>query len=328
MKAPAHHIFVSTYPFAKMDQTPLDLLKASGIPYTLNPLHRRLTPQEIAEFAKDSTAIIASTEDLLPLVQSNKNLKIISRVGIGLDSVPLEKCEQKNIAVAYTPDAVTEAVAELTLGLMINCTRHITKAHLSTLQGGWQRYIGKSLEDSTVGIIGMGRIGKRVSTLLQAFRVKNILWNDTSINVQKQMESNRANNVAFAEKNTILEKCDIITLHIPMNAKNKSYLSKNEFHLMKKNAWLINTARGELIHEPDLVSALEDGLLQGAALDVFCTEPYAGPLTQMPQVLLTQHMGSCTEKGRRLMEFQAVENTLKLINNEKINDLVTKAHWP
>ncbi|MCP4294858.1 MAG: hydroxyacid dehydrogenase [Proteobacteria bacterium] len=156
-------IFVSTAPFGEFDSTPLNLLNDTGWEYTVNPLDRKLTPQEVADYAEDVDGLIAGTEDIGIVLGKAKNLKIISRVGIGLDSVPLKVCKDRGITVSYTPDAVTMAVAEMTIGLMISASRHLMESDRHLRQRGWKRVQGKRIGESIIGLIGFGRVGKNVS---------------------------------------------------------------------------------------------------------------------------------------------------------------------
>ena len=153
-------IFVSTHPFGALSSKPLELLRQTGFEFQINPLGRKLTSQEVAEMAANCDALIAGTENIELVLEKVPNIKIISRVGIGLDSVPLIECRKRNVVVCYTPDAVTMAVAELTVGLMLNITRFVCKTDRQIRTGVWQRLQGRRIGKSIIGLIGFGRIGK------------------------------------------------------------------------------------------------------------------------------------------------------------------------
>lgn len=310
-------IFVSTYPFGKYDFLPRKLLEQTGFEVTYNPLNRKLKPEELLELARDADGIIAGTEKLDLLVEINSNLKFISRVGIGLDNVPLEICKNKNIRVSYTPDAVTDAVAELTMGLMIDISRQVSFSDREIRRGKWTRPVGKRISESVIGIIGVGRVGKKLIQLLSSFQPKKILLND--IKDLTEFKKNHPNfNLEVSTKEKIFASSDIISLHIPLYSKTKNLICKAALENFNPEAYLINTARGELCNEEDLFNALQEKKLAGAALDVFSEEPYFGKLRNLESVLLTQHMGSCSYDCRMNMELQATEEMIRFFKNQNL----------
>lgn len=296
------------------------ILEETGWEILTNPLKRKLTPLEVAEFAKDVDGIIAGTEDLAPLIHKNPNLKIISRVGIGLDSVPLQLCKERGIAVAYTPDAVTMAVVELTIGLMVTLTRKVVLAHEELKVGGWSRFTGKRLGESTIGIIGAGRVGLNVIRILSEFRPKKILINDVKDKVKEVTSILGPRKIEFqlAEKEEIYRNSDIVSLHVPLNSRTKNLISKKEFDLFQKDTFLINTARGGIVNESDLYEALSQKKIAGAAIDVFETEPYKGNLIELDNIILTEHMGSCSYDCRLLMERGSAEEIIRFFRGKEL----------
>ena len=169
-------IYASNYPFGREDQTPRQLLEESGFEYAINELGRKLKPEELLEKAGSCKALIAGTENLEPLIKSNPNLKMISRIGIGLDSVPLQLCQERGIRVSYTPDAVTMAVVELTLGLMISLPRQVVRADRKLRAGIGPGFTVPVLEGMDIAIVGCGRIGSRVAKLLSHFTPARLFW--------------------------------------------------------------------------------------------------------------------------------------------------------
>ncbi|RHX91197.1 dehydrogenase [Leptospira yasudae] len=313
-------IFISTYPFGFYDPQPMEILNETGWEIITNPLKRKLTPLEVSEFAKDVDGIIAGTEDLAPLIHKNKNLKIISRVGIGLDSVPLNLCKERGIAVAYTPDAVTMAVVELTIGLMVSVTRKVFLAHHELKAGGWSRFTGKRLGESTIGIIGAGRVGLNVIRILSEFKPKMILINDLKDKKKEVSELLDSKKVSyrFVEKEEIYSASDVVSLHIPLSHKTKNLIGKKELNLFSKDSFLINTARGGIVNESDLYDALKSSRIGGAAIDVFEIEPYKGNLMELDNIILTQHMGSCSYDCRLLMERGSAEEIIRFFRGEAL----------
>ena len=313
-------IFVSPIPFGEFDQTPIKLLEKSGYEVSYNPYQRKLSGEELAQMAKDADGVIAATEDLTPLLNTAKNLKVISRVGIGLDSVPLEECKGKGITVAYTPDAVTHAAVEITVGAILSSTRHITLADRLIRNNQWKRITGKRIGESIIGIVGFGRIGSRVGEILSAFSPKKILVNDLK-NKQVEIDALKEKfniEIQQVEKEELYRNSDIITLHVPLYKKTKAMINKNIFSLLKPNCFLVNYARGGIIDEEELYKHLKTGAIQGAAVDVFEKEPYTGPLRELDNVVLTAHMGSCSFDCRLKMETEATEDILRYFRGETL----------
>ena len=161
---------ITTVPFGDKDRLPIEILKENNIEFLINPLNKKLTEDELAEMVVDFDVIIAGTEPITKKVMDNaSNLKMISRVGIGLDSVDLLEAEKQGIAVSYTPDAPAPAVAELTIGLMLTLLRSVQLSNMEMHKGKWHRFFGRRLSDVIIGIIGVGRIGKLVLQHLQGF---------------------------------------------------------------------------------------------------------------------------------------------------------------
>ncbi|MBL0954441.1 MAG: phosphoglycerate dehydrogenase [Leptospira sp.] len=313
-------IFVSTYPFGQYNEEPISILKKEGWDVVLNPTKRKLTSEEVAEYAKDVDAIIAGTEDLTPLIQKNPGLKIISRVGIGLDSVPLQLCRDKNITVAYTPDAVTMAVVELTIGLMVSLTRKVHLANFELRKGGWSRFTGKRLGESVIGLIGLGRVGSNVLRILKEFRPKEILVNDLKDKTKEIQEiiQNTGLKVRQVGKEEIYKHADIISLHVPLTNLTRNMIGKTELGFMNESTFVINTARGGIVNESDLYHAVKAEQIAGAAIDVFEKEPYKGNLIELENIILTEHMGSCSFDCRYLMEFGAASEVVRFFKGEPL----------
>ena len=176
-------VLITTIPFGDKDYLPLNLLENAGIEYLINPFNKKITEDQLTDIITDFDAIIAGTEPITEKVMNSAtNLKLISRVGIGLDSVDLLAAQKRCIKVSYTPDAPSLAVAELTLGLMLSLLRSIHISNSQMHQGQWHRFFGKRLEEVTVGIIGVGRIGTSVLKRLKGFGTKKILVNDIEPN--------------------------------------------------------------------------------------------------------------------------------------------------
>ncbi|CAG0981766.1 MAG: hydroxyacid dehydrogenase [Bacteroidetes bacterium] len=294
-----------------MSKSPI-LTTTSSFSYTTeniiqNPFKRKLTEKELIELLKkyNPEILIAGVEPITEkAMNASPNLKVIARVGVGLDNVDLIAAQKKNIEVLNTPDAVTAPVAELTLGLLLSLLRKIYTSHASILQHKWDRPMGMLLKGKTVGIMGAGRIGKYVANLVKAFGADVLIYDPFSSIHSYSIENNIE---------TFASKADIITLHMPLTNENKEILNEKFFSMLKRGCYIVNTSRGELVNENDLYNALVSGKISGAALDVYNKEPYTGKLTELENVLLTAHIGSYAKEARYEMEKQAYEDAINYL---------------
>jgi D-3-phosphoglycerate dehydrogenase len=298
-----HNILITTSTFDTASSPALAGLAAAGFNIIVNPKKRRLSEAEVADLLAEHAVVgmIAGVEPLTAAVLDRApGLKVISRCGIGLDSVDLVAAAARNIRVTNTPDAPVDAVAELTLALMLDLLRHVSEADRKLRQGEWQPLMGNLLKHQTVGLIGLGRIGSRVAQLVSAFGANVLACDPKPYTLPPQ--------VRLCAMDELLRSSNIVSLHIPYTKSAANIIDANELAVMPKGSFLINTARGGLVDEAALASALTSGHLAGAALDTFQTEPYAGPLKDIPQALLTAHMGSYAKESRISMEHEAAEN--------------------
>ena len=312
-------VLITTVPFGDIDRYPIDLLEDNNIDYVINPLGKKLTESELIKLVTDCEVIIAGTEPITERVISKaKNLKMISRVGIGLDSVDLIAAEKRNIAVSYTPDAPAPAVVDLTMGLLYTLLRRVHEANIGLHHGKWNRFFGRRLTECSIGIIGAGRIGSNVLRNLLVLGCKNIFYYDKKVRLDEEDNPH----VVFAQKETIYKKCDIISLHLPLDQETTNMITLKEIKLMKKDSFLINTARGGIINEKDLFEALQNKIISGAAIDVFEDEPYQGDLIGLDNCILTSHMGSMSKDCRTQMEREATDEAVRFLMNNIQNSPV------
>ena len=311
-------IFVSTHPFSSTSDLPMKLVKENGLELAVNEHGRKITTEELAQDLKNAEVLVAGTEKITEEVfQNAPNLKLISRVGIGLDGVDFELCKKYGVRVAYTPDAPTMAVAELCVGLILDLARKISHTDKAIKNGIWNRYMGTLLYGKTVGIFGMGRIGKSLIHLLSPFNVKFKVYD-----LEPDLAFGRLYSVAFVSKEEVLKTSDVVSVNVPLKEDTKDYIAMDEFNLMQNHAILINTARGGIVNENDLYIALKDGLIGSAAIDVFEEEPYVGNLKELDNCLLTCHMGASTIDSRTDMEVQAIEEVIRYKNNQPLKNEV------
>jgi len=305
-------ILLATYPLGATGKKPLKLLEQTGWELVFNPHQRRLKPHDVTDLLQDIDGVIAGTESYNSETLRNANrLQVISRVGIGLDSVDLKHCRDNNIQVTYTPDAPSQAVAELTVANILNLLRHIHQSDRSVREGAWNRFVGRLVQETTIGVIGVGRIGSRVIRLLEPFH-PTIMANDIDPNVY----GTQMPNTKWCPAEDVIRKADVITLHIPLNIENHYFLNRDMISQMKTGAFLINTSRGRIVDTEALTDALVQNHLGGAALDVYENEPYEGPLTKFDNVVLTAHIASSARQSRYLMELGAVEDCIRVLNGK------------
>ena len=317
------HALISTVPFGTVDRWPLQMLEEAGVEYALNPYGRILKELELADLVADFDVLIAGPEPITAAVMDRASrLKFISRATVGLDSVDLLAARERGFPVAYTPEANSQAVAELTVGLMLSLLRGVSMADSSLRRGEWVRVMGRCIGEVTVGIVGVGRIGKRVIRHLSGFGAK-ILANDIAPDEAFGAECG----VGWAEKETIYREADVLSLHLPATPLTVDLISARELAIMKPGALLINTARGGIVNEAALAEALRSGRLGGAAIDVYREEPYAGELTQCANCLLTCHMGAMTRSSRLRMEIEAVENVICFLRGEPVPRMVPESEY-
>lgn len=312
-------VLITTVPFADKNRLPIEMLEEAGIDYLINPVGRKLKEEELVEMVTDFDVLIAGTELITDKVmEKGRRLKLISRVGIGLDGVDLLAAQRRGIQVSYTPDAPAPAVAELTIGLMFSLLRSIHVADAQMHRGEWERHFGRRIEEVTIGIVGVGRIGARVLHHLAALGVKRILVNDLAPNLHVAPGVK----LEWVEKETIYSEADVISLHVPLTVQTNNMISREHLMQMKKDALVINTARGGIINEVDLAEVLRSGHLSGAAIDVFNQEPYSGELAQIEHCLLTSHMGSMSIDCRTRMEIEATEEAIRFLAGQPLQGLV------
>jgi len=304
-----NNILITTSSFS-LDYKNKPEIKNKNLNFVLNPYKRKLTQDEAISLINEyqPVGMIAGVEPLtLEVLKIAQNLKVISRCGIGLNSVDLDAAKQYGITVTNTPDAPTKAVAELTVALILNLIRHINISDRSIRDNNWERPMGNLLHGKTVGIIGCGRIGRYVAKLLQSFEC-NLLGYD--IMLPANITDSTLSLVTLDE---LLSLSDIVSLHIPYSNDNDTFLNTERIGRLQKHSLIINTARGGLIDEDELYDALINSRIAGAAIDCFNEEPYTGKLSQLKNVVLTAHIGSYAKEGRMLMEEQALNNLLNYL---------------
>ncbi|MEW6329243.1 MAG: hydroxyacid dehydrogenase [Candidatus Micrarchaeota archaeon] len=246
-------------------------------------------PQNLDVALADAEILIvrSQTKVTRELLSKAKKLKLVARGGVGLDNVDQKACEERGIKVLNTPGASTDSVAELAVTLVSVLLRKIVQAHNQMKNKIWDRkkLVGKEMKGKTLGIIGFGRIGSAVGERANMLGMKVLACNATPVSSDFAKE---------VDLDTLLRESDVVTLHVWLNEETRKMINEEKLALMKNGAYLINTARGEVIDEDALYDALKSGKLGGAALDVLSKEPYDGKLLELDNVIFTSHIGANT----------------------------------
>ena len=303
-------ILITTSSFNAQHQELRYLTDTLGYEIVYNPYKRRVTTKELRELICPSVkAMIAGTEILNE--ESLKNalsLSVVSRCGVGTDSVDKQFLKMKGIKLFTTPDAPTAAVAEHALALIFAASRNLIAHDKSVRDKHWKKFNSKSVQGKVLGIAGFGRIGRYLYKMLKGFDVEILIFDPF-------MEKCEGYNQAGSLKE-LASKSDILTLHMPLTEKNKHIIGKDIFDVMMSDAMIINTARGEIIDLDELEKFLVKNPAAMAALDVYDIEPYSGGLIDLPNTILTPHIASFTKEGRFLMEKESVSNLIRGLSDD------------
>lgn len=307
MAAKDGRILVTLSTFCEADDAPRRLLQESGFAFVENPTGKRITPQQLLDLGADWTGLVAGVEPYQPETLGQlPRLKCISRVGVGIDSIDLDYCRAHGIAVRNTPDAPTAAVAEMTLAQILDLLKLVSHHDRLMKQKQWSRKTGRMLQGKTVGIVGTGRIGRRVAELLSGLGVK---LRGTDLNEDRAWAESVG--LRYGPLDETLGQSDIVCLHAARPPGSPPLIDAAALAKMKSGAILINTARGQVVDYEALAEALAGGRLGGAGLDVYPQEPYAGQLCELDNVVLTPHISTLTRQTRIDMETGAVRNLLE-----------------
>jgi D-3-phosphoglycerate dehydrogenase len=253
------------------------------------------------------------------IISACPNLEVIGRAGAGLDNIDTASAEKHGVAVVYTPDENSIAVAELVLGLMLSLVRKIPLAWKDTRAGGWkrQKFTGGELYGKTLGIVGFGRIGRLVAERAAAFGMTLLAYDEFVASDSPEAERLNTTMITFEE---LLRRAHFVTLHVPLTDSTSGFFGLDKFRQMKQNACFINSSRGEVVNEADLITALETGEIAAAALDVRSLEPpELGQLETLDNVILTPHIGAFSREAQdRVVTTvcREVSNALIANNNE------------
>ena len=307
-------VYVALSEFCKYDDRPRRVLIEAGFAVRENTLGRRLRREEMFTACREVDAVLAGLEPYdAELLTVLPRLRCISRCGVGTDNVDLARARQRNIAVLTTPDEIIEPVAQMTVAMIFALARNFPLHYQDLHTGLWRKHTGYLLSEWTIGLVGFGRIGRRVASYLCPFGPQ-ILVADPYLTPDQLSED-----VKIRELRELLTESDLVSLHAARLQEEGPILGRDQITAMKPGSRLVNTARGHLVDEAALYEALESGHLAAAALDVFSQEPYIGPLARLPQVLCTPHVASLTGASRIAMELRCAKNIVSFFSGTVVD---------
>jgi D-3-phosphoglycerate dehydrogenase / 2-oxoglutarate reductase len=291
----------------------LDKLDSYDAAFDYNP---EITKEELLKIIREYDALIvrSRTKVTREILEKADNLKVIGRAGVGTDNIDSQAAKERAIKVVNTPDALTNAVAEFTVGLMLDLSRRISYTDANLRQGKWLKneVTGHELKGRTYGTIGIGRIGSRVAELVRGFGM-SVIANDV-VAISPELISRLE--IKMVSQDDVFSEADYVDLHVPLLPETTYLVNYSKLSKMKKSAYLINTSRGKVIKEDDLERALNEKLIAGAALDVFEKEPLErSSLANNPNVILTPHIAGQTSEAQREAGISVVEIVMRALQS-------------
>lgn len=283
-----------------------------------------MSKKKLLSKIKDFDGLICFPYDIIDkdVINAGTKLKMISAFSVGYDQIDTKYAKKRKIKIGYTPNVLTVATADLTISLILDVLRRVTEGDRLIRRGDWKEvfgadtYVGEEINGKTLGILGLGRIGKEVAKKSKIFGM-NVIYHNRNRLTSGQEKGLEAR---FVPLNELFSKSDIVSIHIPYSSKTHELVNMSLIKKMKKSAYIINTSRGKIIKENDLITALKRNIIAGAALDVFYHEPIGKnhPLVKMQNVVLTPHIGSSSVVTRAKMAEITVENLKRGLAGKKL----------
>jgi D-3-phosphoglycerate dehydrogenase len=306
---------LSTSPtFGFYVQEPVNYLKTRGSTVELIPQEKKLSQEELIQAIGDYDAAIVGVEKITAsIIEAAKKLKVIAKHGAGVDNIDVKAASERGIVVTSAPGTNSDSVADLTMGLFLSLARRIPFADQSIRTGGWPRLVGFQLFQKVLGIIGLGDIGKRVAKRAAGFEMKV-----NAYDVFRDEAFAQKWGITYLPLDELLASADFISIHVPSIPATFKMIGERELRLMKKESFLINISRGDVLDEEALCRVLQERSIQGAALDVFSSEPPKGsPLLTLDNVILTPHMGAYTFEALRETGMLCVQGIVDILEGRK-----------
>ncbi|SMB87450.1 D-3-phosphoglycerate dehydrogenase [Desulfonispora thiosulfatigenes DSM 11270] len=290
---------------------------------TMEIVHKyKSTEEEIIAIAPEYDAILvrSATKITKAIIDSATNLKVIGRAGVGVDNIDLDAATLKGIVVVNAPDGNTIAATEHTIGMMLALARNIPQAYFKLQEKVWDRkaFTGVELRNKTLGVVGLGKIGRQVAQRAKAFQM-NVVGYDPYVNKERSVELD----IEVMDLKELFAASDFITVHLPKTEETMGMINAETIAMMKDGVRILNCARGGIIDEPALYDAIKAGKVKGAAIDVFLKEPAIdNPLLELPEVIATPHLGASTEEAQFSVAKDVAEEVLKVLKGEPVKNAV------
>ncbi len=305
-------ILITPRSFSRYGEQAIELMESKGYEVTVNTTGKPYSYEKFCELSSDVDGIILGVDTVdEQMLKGAKNLKGISRFGVGIDNIDAEIANQLGIEIARAVGSNSTSVAELAVGFFFTLARNVVQNVNEVKAGKWNKASGVELRNKTVGVIGLGAIGKEVSRMSQGIGMK-VIGYDPFVNKEEMKEKYNIDIKSFEE---VLQESDFVTLHMPLTEENKYLINKATLRLMKSTAYLINTARGDLVNEDDLYEALIENIIAGAAADVFSNESPSKDekLLKLDNFILSSHIASLTVNAELNTINLATHNLLEIL---------------
>lgn len=304
-------VLVLSRKFREQSDFAREFLESRGCRLAERSFEYPVTEDALVEIIRDVDGLITGLEQITPRVFAAANrLKVVSAGGVGYDHVNVEEANKRGVAVCICEGCNNYSVSELVFGMMVGLARNIYPADRAMRQGEWPRYLGFDLWGKTLGIVGLGRVGKAVALLGRAFGMR-ILANDISWDITFANQ----NGISYVPFERILDESDFVTMHVPLTPQTHEMIDEAALARMKPSAYLINAARGPVVKESALVEALTTGRIAGAGLDVFEVEPHPNnPYVGLDNVIMTPHIGGSTLEAFDRAYYLALVNVANVLN--------------
>lgn len=306
-------ILITPRSYASTSTKPLDVLLEQGYKLEKNDTGKKFSKEDMKRKIKGKDGVILGTDPLdSEVLDEASDLKVISKYGVGLDNVDVDRAEKMGVEVRNTPGANSESVAELAFGFVFSLARRIPEADRKTKNGFEGKIVGNTVSGKKLGIIGLGSIGSLLAQKAEGFGMDVYYYDVERLNIGKEEELN----IGYRSLEEILEISDFVSIHAPLNEATENMIAGEELKKMKNNSYLINTSRERIINERDLFHALEDDEIAGAALDEFEFSHEDIPASIEDKIVLSPHMGAHTEEAIENMGVQAAENLISVLEKK------------
>lgn len=314
-------VLITPRSYASTSDKPIKMIKDKGYEIIRNNKDKPINKNEMLNLIEDIDGIIIGIDKFdSDIIDKANNLKVISKYGTGLDNIDVNYAHKKDIIVTKTPTANIDAVADLTIGLMIAVARRIPEADKKLRKDQWEKIIGNSVWKKNLGIIGLGKIGKQVVKRAKGFKMDIKVFD-----LNKDEDFAEKYNIEYVNLDEILSESDFITIHTPLNNGTRDLIQMEELEKMKNSSYLLNVSRGGIVNEDDLYEALKNDVIAGAALDAFVNEPPKdNNFKELDNIIMTPHIGGYTDEAIENMGVQAAQNLIKVLEGREPNYKVNK----